>query len=70
MGLAEKQQELQSLYKKNLESGMTAKEAAVDAQSRTGLAMRTSLPIKGSSPRLPIKKIASTAGSGFGLYGV
>ena len=70
MGLAEKQQELQQTYQENLKKGMTPKEAAVDAQSRTGLAMRTSLPIKGDSPRLPVKRVASRAGKGFGIYGV
>ncbi len=68
MGLADKQQELNNLYAENLKSGMSPKEAAKDAQAKTGLAIRTMMPIRGSNPRLPVKRVASTAGTGFGLY--
>lgn len=67
MGLQDMQIQAKTLYEENLAKGMTAKDAAVDAQERTGIAMRTMQMIKSDSP-----KIGSThkqrQASGFGVY--
>lgn len=51
---------VKELYEENLKKGMTPKEAAKDAQARTGLAARTGLPFKRT--RRTLKQIDKVGG--------
>ena len=49
--------QVQELFERNLNNGMTAKDAAKDAQKRTGVALRTGKPPRrtqaGASGKIP-----------------
>ena len=61
-------------YKEELANGLTQKEAAKLAQKRTGLSMRTGLPIQGPKPQVekgmnPFHEVSKKPKISFGMYG-
>lgn len=74
MSLQQLQQEMMETYKGGMARGLTQKEAAKEAQARTGLSVRTGMPIKGKAPKEekglnPYRAISKSPSlTGFGMY--